>query len=278
MKTTSIPPAAVAALGRLYAFGQSEQVVERHGRQLIDLGCETVGLESTDEGVFLCLSRDCPFDEIAPAYLAIYLHHLNQLSPDVPLRHLHGYRHPIVARLPVRLPQEATEPEWAEALTKVRAQLDGALRLQGQAVDRFDEARESLRCAEWPGVEVTREQLAQLGELADCFPLPGRSDYGASREFDFAKLEAQLVRLRIIEPAGSWVEWLASDELHAGFFHSLLPGQLAPAQLVVTLRALFHGARYSPSLLERAHRSDFLRAIFVRCRELALAKDEGPPA
>jgi hypothetical protein len=278
MSTHPSPPAALAALSRLYAFGQSEQVAERHGRHLIDLGSETVGLESTDEGVFLCLSRDCPFDEIAPAYLAIYLHHLNQLSPDVPLRHLHGYLHPIVARLPVRLPQEVTEPEWAEALAKVRAQLDGALRLQRQAVDRFDEAQGSHRCGEWPAVEVTREQLAQLGELADCFPPPGRDDYGACREFDFVKLEADLVRLRVIDPAESWVEWLERDELHSGFFHSLLAGQLAPAQLVVTLKALFHGARYSPSLLVRAHQSDFLCAIFVRCRELAVANDKGASA
>lgn len=273
MNSSSLPAAALAVLPALGGGGPPESLLEREGRHLLVRHRETVGLETTDEGVVLFLSRDCPFMEIAPAFLAIYLHHLNELSPDIPLRYLNGYHHPIVARLTVRLPREASDQDWVDSLTQTYTRLDAALGLQRQAAERFNAAQSAGGYEEWPTVEVTPEQLRGLANLAETFPPLARDDYGAKPPFDLAQLESELQRLRIIDPAESWVGWLAREELRGGYFNSLMTTRLNLSQLVVTLKALYHGARYNPNLLLGAYQADFLFAIFARCRELSVAKD-----
>jgi hypothetical protein len=266
MSDPRIPAGAIEALR--VSHGEKNQR-QRYGRQLFDLDYETVGLEAAPEGVLFGLARDCPFDEIAPALLAVFLHHVQELTPDVPVQHVAGYGHPIVARLPVTLPHDAPAEAWAKALAEVWPKLDLALRRQDEAVERFHRAREGSFHWEWPEVEVTPEQLYRLASLADAYAPTNAPGPRGIPDPEMIKLEQLLQHDGVIDRRESWVKWLQLRELDMGYWHHCNPQSLNASQLVVLLRALFDGAHYSPSLLERAYRVGLLQAIFVRFRQLA---------
>lgn len=266
MSNPSIPVGAVEALRA--SHGEKTQR-NRYGRQLFDLDYETVGLEAAPEGVLFGLARDCPFDEIAPGLLAIFVHQLQELTPDVSVQHVSGYGHPIVARLPVLLPQDASAESWAKAFAEVRPRLDAALRLQGEAAERFRQAHEGSFNWDWPEVEVTQEQLYRLAGLADDYAPSSASSLVEVPHPDLYKLEQLLRHYGVIDRRESWVKWLQLQDLDMGYWEAGLARGLNASQLVVLLRALFDGARYSPPLLERAYRVGLLESVFVRCRELA---------
>ncbi len=92
MRNQPIPAGAIEALRAVHGV---KTQCERYGRQLFDLDYETVGLEAAPEGVLFGLARDCPFEEIAPALLAVFLHQVQGLSPGVPVQHVAGYGHPM---------------------------------------------------------------------------------------------------------------------------------------------------------------------------------------
>lgn len=266
MSNPYVPAGAIEALRASHGDVSPR---EHYGRQLFDLDHETVGLELAPEGVLFGLARDCPFDEIAPGLLAVFLHQVQGLSPDVPVQHIDGYGHPIVARLPVRLPHDAPAEAWAKAFAEVRPRLDQALRLQDEAVERFHHARDGSFSWDWPEVEVTQEQLHRLAGLADAYSPSNAPSLRGIPDPEMIKLEHLLTHYGVIDPRESWVKWLQLRDLDMGYWHQGHPQRLNAAQLVVLLRALFDGAHYSPSLLERAYRVGLLQAIFVRCRQLA---------
>jgi hypothetical protein len=265
----SNPHIPAGAIETLRARHGKESQRERYGRQLFRLDYETVGLEAAPEGVLFGLARNCPFDEIAPALLAVFVHQLQELSPSVPVQHVSGYGHPIVARLPVRLPHDAPAEAWAKAFAEIRPKLDQALRLQDEAVERFHQAREGSFSWEWPEVEVTQEQLYRLAGLADAYSPSNAPVTHGIPDPEIIKLEQLLKHYGVIDPRESWVKWLQLHDLHMGYWEAGLARGLQASQLVVLLRALFDGAHYSPPLLERAYREGLLQSVFVRCRQLA---------
>jgi hypothetical protein len=266
MSTPHIPAGAIAALRALH--GEKAQC-ERYGRLLFDLDYETVGLVVAPAGVLFGLARDCPFDEIAPGLLAVFLHQVQALTPDVPVQHVVGYGHPIVARLPVALPHDAPAEAWAKALAEVWPKLDLALRRQDEAVERFHQAREGSFHWEWPEVEVTPEQLHRLASLADAYAPTNAPGPRGIPDPEMTKLEQLLQHDGIIDRRESWVKWLQLRDLDMGYWEAGFARALNASQVVVLLRALFDGAHYSPALLERAYRVGLLQAIFMRCRQLA---------
>ena len=266
MSDPHIPAGAIEALRAIH--GEKTQR-RRNGRQLFDLDYETVGLELAPEGVLFGLAQDCPFDEIAPGLLAIFVHQLQELIPDVSVQHVAGYGHPIVARLPVGLPHDAPAEAWVKAFAELRPRLDQALRLQDEAVERFRQAREGSFNWEWPEVEVTQEQLYRLAGLADAYAPSKAPSLDEVPYPDMIKLEQLLTHYGVIDRRESWVKWLQLRDLDMGYWEAGHPRGLNASQLVVLLRALFDGARYSPPLLDRAYRVGLLQAIFVRCRQLA---------
>lgn len=261
-----IPAGAFEALRVIYGATAQQ---ERDGRLLFDLNYETVGLEAAPEGVLLGLARDCPFDEIAPALLPVFLHEVQELAPDVPVQYVTGYGHPIVARLPVSLPPDAPAEAWSKAFAEVLPRLDATLKLQREAVERFEQAREGSFDWKWPDVVVTPEQIRQLAGLVDAYAPSKASGPRGIPSPELIKLEQLLTHYGIIDRRESWVKWLQLRDLDMGYWDDRLPQDLNASQLVVLLRALFDGARYSPSLLERAYRKGLLEAIFARCRQLA---------
>lgn len=266
MRNQPIPAGAIEALKAIHGV---KTQCERYGRQLFDLDYETVGLEAAPEGVLFGLARDCPFEEIAPALLAVFLHQVQELTPDVSVQHVAGYGHPIVARLPVVLPHDAPAQAWAKAFAEVRPRLEQALQLQDEAVERYHAARDGSFSWEWPAVEVTPEQLRRLAGLADAYSPSNAPGPRGIPDPEMIKLENLLTDYGILDRRESWVKWLQLRDLDMGYWHHGQPQRLNASQLVVLLRALFEGAHYSPSLLERAYRVGLLQAIFVRCRQIA---------
>jgi hypothetical protein len=242
MTIPHIPAGALEALRAIYG-GTAHDV--RYGRLLFDLNYETVGLEAAPEGVLLGLARDCPFDEIAPALLAVFLHQVQELAPDVRVQHVNGYGHPIVARLPVILPPDAPAAAWSQAFAEVLPRLDATLKLQREAVERFQQVREGSFDWEWPDVAVTPEQVHQLAGLADAYAPSKASVPRGIPDPELIKLEQLLTHYGVIDRRASWVKWLQLRDLEMGDWHDCLPQNLKASQLVVLLRALFDGARYS---------------------------------
>jgi hypothetical protein len=143
--------------------------------RLADYDYETVGIELLASKVVLRLSRDCPFDEIAPGYLALFVYHLAQLNPDVPVAFIPGYGHPIVATLPLELPLDAPVEAWTSAIEATLPRLEEALARQNDAADQFKRDDDFRWNSPLPDVEVTPEDLAEIGrleaKLADAPPV-----------------------------------------------------------------------------------------------------------
>ena len=263
-----LPPAALAAYTRLYP---KERLEGSHGagdRHLADLGLETAALELQQGRVVLSLARDCPFGEISPAYLAIFVYRLAALCPEVGVAYLPGYYHPIVATLPLEVPIEAPDEAWSAAIQATVSRLEAALNRQGGAARGLSDDGPGEDSRNWPEVAVTAEQLEVLGQLADDFA-KAQSNYdhhaiGLVEE----RLHRRLRSFGILKPERSWIGCLRLEELHSGFWSSVRVEQFGASQLVVTLNALYEGNRYNTTLVEHACCEYLLGRIAARARQL----------
>ena len=162
-----LPHNAIAAFTRLYPHERPTRPPEKHRLRLADLFGSTVALELGYREVLLRLSQDCPFEEISPAYLAIFVHRLSQLCPDVSVAYLEKYHHPIVATLPLSVGPEESPEAWASAIQSTVERLKGVLARQEDASRGLASDGPEPWTNQWPEVEVTVEQLRVIGELAD---------------------------------------------------------------------------------------------------------------
>ena len=264
-----LPPAALAAYTRLYLKarqGGSHDVGIRH---LADLGHERAALELQQGRVLLSLARDCPFGEISPAYLAIFVYRLAALCPEVGVAYSPGYYHPIVATLPLEVPAEAPESAWSAAIRATLSRLEAALDKQRDAARGLSDDGPGEDSRNWPEVAVTTEQLEVLGQLADDFAkAQSNHDHQALRLVE-ERLHRRLRSFGILKPERSWIGCLRLEELHSGFWSSVRGEQFSASQLIVTLNALYQGNWYNTTLVDHACCEGLLGRIAARARQLA---------
>ena len=264
-----LPPAALAAYTRLYP---KERLEGSHGagdRHLADLGLETAALELQQGRVALSLARDCPFGEISPAYLAIFVYRLAALCPEVGVAYLPGYYHPIVATLPLEVPIEAPDEAWSAAIQATVSRLEAALDKQRDAARGLSDDGPGEDSRNWPEVAVTTEQLEVLGQLADDFAKAQSNHDLHAIGLVEERLHRRLRSFGILKPERSWIGCLRLEELHSGFWSSVRVEQFSASQLVVTLNALYEGNRYNTTLVEDACCEGLLGRITARARQLS---------
>jgi hypothetical protein len=238
--------------------------------RLADYDYETVGIELLAGKVVLRLSEDCPFEEIAPGYLALFVYHLAKLCPDVPVAYIPGHGHPIVATLPLEVPLDAPVEAWTSAIEATIPRLEEALARQYDAADQFKKDEEFRWNSPLPDVEVTPEDLAEIGRLeAETVLGPERL---VREELDRQTIEviSRLRTLRVIRPDRNWVRCLRHPDLNGGFFEGAHVELFAASQLVVTLNAIYDGNTYNTTLVQRACGEALFARIAARARELIL--------
>ena len=264
-----LPPAALAAYTRLYPKARSGGSHGAGIRHLADLGHKTAALELQQGRVVLSLARDCPFGEISPAYLAIFIYRLAALCAEVGVAYSPGYYHPIVASLPLEVPTEAPEAAWSAAIQATVSRLEAALDQQRDAARGLSNDGPGEDSRNWPEVAVTAEQLEVLGQLADDFAkAQSGHDHQALRLVE-ERLHRRLRSFGILKPERSWIGCLQLDELNSGFWSSVRVEQFSASQLVVTLNALYEGSRYNTTLVEDACCEGLLGRIAARARQLS---------
>jgi len=246
------PPAALAAFTRLYPKPREGSPHGAGGRYLADLGHETAALELQQGRVVLSLARDCPFGEISPAYLAIFVYH-----------------HPIVATLPLEVPAEAPESAWSAAIQATVSRLEAALDKKQDAARGLSDDGLGEDSRNWPEVAVTTEQLEVLGQLADDFAKAQSNHDLHAIGLVEERLHRRLRSFGILKPERSWIGCLRLDELNSGFWSSVRVEQFSASQLVVTLNALYEGNRFNTTLVEDACCEGLLGRIAARARQLA---------
>lgn len=263
-----LPAAALAAFTRLYPKERSGWSHKARGRHLVDLGHETAALELLGGRVVLSLARDCPFEEISPAYLAIFVHRLAALCPEVGVAYSPGYYHPIVATLPLEVPAEASYEAWSDAIQATASRLEAALDKQRDAARGLSDDGPGEDSRSWPEVAVTTEQLEVIAQLADDFSqaLSGGDHHALGLVEE--RLYRRLRSFGILKSERSWIGCLRLDELNSGFWDSVRVEQFSASQLVVTLNALYEGNRYNTTLVDRASFKGFLGRIAARARQL----------
>jgi hypothetical protein len=235
---------------------------------LADLGHETAALELQQGRVVLRLARDCPFGEISPAYLAIFVYRLAALCPEVGVAYSPGYYHPIVATLPLEVPAEAPEEAWSVAIQATVSRLEAALDRQRDAARGLSDDGPGEDSRNWPEVAVTAEQLEVLGQLADDFAKAQSNHDHHALGLVEERLHRRLRSFGILKPERSWIGCLRLDELNSGFWSSVRVEQFSASQLVVTLNALYEGNRYNTTLVEDACCEGLLGRIAARARQL----------
>jgi len=264
----SLPPDALTAFTSLYPKEKPSCQRRPQTLRLADYEYHTVGIELLDGKLVLRLSEDCPFDEIAPGYLALFVYHLAQLNPDVPVAYILGYGHPIVATLPLELPLDAPVEAWTSAIEATVPRLEEALSRQYDAADQFKKGDDFRWNSPLPDVEVTPGDLAEIGRLgAETVLGPerlGREELDRQTEELISKLRS----LRVIRPDRNWVQYLRHPDLNGGFLEDVYVELFTSSQLVVTLNVIYQGNDYNTTLVHRAYGRGLLSRIAARAREL----------
>ncbi len=266
--SSSLPPHALTAFTTLYPKERPSWQRRPQTLRLASYDYQTVGIELLAGKVVLRLSEDCPFEEIAPGYLALFVYHLAQLNPDVPVAYIPGYGHPIVATLPLELPLDAPAEDWTSAIEATIPRLEEALARQNDAADQFKRDDDFRWNSPLPDVEVTPEDLAEIGRLeAETVLGPERL---VREELDrpAEELISKLRSLRVIRPDRNWVRYLRHHDLNGGFFEGAYVERFTAGQLVVTLNAIYDGNTYNTTLVHRACSSGLLSRLTARAREL----------
>lgn len=263
-----LPTLAIRAFRTLYPVERRARRAEPHKLRLAELDQATAALEVNRGEVILRLARDGPFGEISPAYLALFVHRLSELCPDVGVAYLEGYHHPIVATLKLEVLADASVEEWTAAIPATLVRLEGALSRQDEAARYIKGDSPSKWTNEWPEVAVSPEQLNLIASFANRFAeasLSGELQQLWWVEEDFHRY---LRRLSILRLGQSWLHCLRLDELHSGFFDGVSAEHFTASQLVVTLNAIYEGNAYNTTLVNRACSSGLLSRLTARAREL----------
>ena len=268
-----LSPNALTAFTALYPDEKPSWLGRPQSLRISDAEFATVGLELIDGKVMLHLSQDCPFDEISPAYLAIFVQKLAELYPDVPVAYIPGYGHPIVATLPLEVPADASVEAWTAAILSTIPRLEGALSHQREAAERFRDDDDVRWDSAWPEVSVTPDELTEIGQLEDESALERERLDRQELERVSTSLLSRLGRLKVIKPDRPWVRCLRFHELHSGFWSGVYVERFTASQLVVTLNAIYQGNLYNTNLVNRACGDRLFARISARARELATGSD-----
>ena len=263
-----LPAPAIRAFTQLYPVERASQRHDKHNLRLADLDQATTALELSSGEVVLRLGRDCPFGEISPAYLAIFVHRLSELCPEVGVAYLPGYGHPIVATLNLGVSADASVDVWTAAIQSISARLEEALDKQDEAALVITEDSPTRWTNEWPEVEVSPEQLSLIASYADGFAAASQTGELQQLWWVEEDFHRYLRRFSVLKLEQSWVHCLRLDELRSGFFDGIFLERFTASQLVVTLNAIYHGNHYNTTLINRACRSGLLTKITARAREL----------
>lgn len=261
------PPSAAAALLAVAGGTLSDTERSRDGGLKVDQGSQTLILEPAKGTYVLRLARDCPFDEISPAYLVLFVHRLCALCPGIDIAHRIRCGHPIVASLPMALSAQATPAEWHAALAASLPLLEAALGRQSTAAESFHEDRPRMDISDpWPAVEVSR---AQLKTLAGFVESPGVRDDWASGQEQVIRLREHLDVAGLLDEGRDWTAVLLRPELGMGFLDELPGREMAAAQAVAILNAIVQGARHSETLPRRVFGGRLWPSLWSRIRVLA---------
>lgn len=266
-----LPHNAIVAFTRLYPCERPTRPPEKHRLRLADAFGSTVALELGYKEVLLRLSQDCPFGEISPAYLAIFVHRLSQLCPDVSVAYLEKYHHPIVATLPLRVGPEDSPEAWASAIKSTVERLKDVLAKQEEASRGLSSDGPEPWTNQWPEVEVTVEQLRLIGELADDFARAQASGDIDELWCHEERLARRVRTFGLLQPERHWIPYLRLDELESGFWRGIRVNHFTASQLAVTLNVVYQGNRYNTTLVDRACTSGLFTGICARARELVEA-------
>lgn len=98
-----LPPAATAAFLAFVGDTVEEARLSRHAGLKVDKDGQPVILEPAKGSYVLRLARDCPLDEISPAFLVLFVGKLCELCPGIDIAHRIQCGHPIVASVPLAL-------------------------------------------------------------------------------------------------------------------------------------------------------------------------------
>lgn len=272
----ALPPNALAAFTRLFPKEQRSWRPGVPRPRLADLGHATAGLEFRTCKVALHLAENCPFEEISPGYLAIFVHRLSHLCPGVEVAYRTGYGHPIVATLWLEPAPDESEEVWADAIRSTLPRLEEALSRQPEAAHGLSEDGPLGWSRQLPEVEVFPDQLHIIGSLADDFV-----DANADLDEDALRFhQNRFVRrtrsFEILQPELPWIDCLRHEDLRAGFWDGVQVEQFSASQLVVLINVLHQGSVYNTTLFDRARSSGLLAKICLRARELLKATPGWP--
>lgn len=271
-----LPPAAASALLELVWSPTTEVRLSRSDGLMVDQDWQTVILEPAKGSFTLRLSRDCPFDEIAPAYLVLFVRRLSDLCPGIDIAHRIECGHPIVASVSLALSEQASEGEWKAAITASLAMLEAALERQSEAAENFRLERGQFLYSEpWPTVDVSELQLRGVAGFDQSFRsiLTDSKKDGQERLLQVLELGRQLEEYLeasgLLQPDRDWTAVLFRDKLEMGFWDNVDFRDLSASQLVVVLNAVIQGGLYSETITRRAYSGPMILALLARAKELA---------
>jgi hypothetical protein len=271
-----LPPAAASALLELVWSPTTEVRLSRYDGLMVDQDWQTVILEPAKGSFTLRLSRDCPFDEIAPAYLVLFVRRLSDLCPGIDIAHRIQCGHPIVASVSLALSEQASEGEWKAAITASLAMLEAALERQSEAAENFRLERGQFLYSEpWPTVDVSDLQLRGVAGFDQSFRsiLTDSKKDGQERLLQVLELGRQLEEYLeasgLLQPDRDWTAVLFRDKLEMGFWDNVDFRDLSASQLVVVLNAVIQGGLYSETITRRAYSGPMILALLARAKELA---------
>jgi len=271
-----LPPAAASALLELVWSPTTEVRLSRSDGLMVDQDWQTVILEPAKGSFTLRLSRDCPFDEIAPAYLVLFVRRLSDLCPGIDIAHRIECGHPIVASVSLALSEQASEGEWKAAITASMAMLEAALERQSEAAENFRLERGQFLYSEpWPTVDVSELQLRGVAGFDQSFRsiLTDSKKDGQERLLQVLELGRQLEEYLeasgLLQPDRDWTAVLFRDKLEMGFWDNVDFRDLSASQLVVVLNAVIQGGLYSETITRRAYSGPMILALLARAKELA---------
>jgi hypothetical protein len=282
MNMTMVPPehqlpsSAAAAFIDVVGRTLSEAGLSRDGGLKLDQGWQTIVLEPSKGPYVLRLARDCPFDEISPAYLVLFVRRLSELCPGIDIAHRIQCGHPIVASVRLALSEGATQAEWQVALSASLPLLEAALKRQSEAAGWFHDERPRAAFSDpWPAIEVSPEQvggLARFGEAlkADSSDRSMGGVEGLTFPQEIARrMEEHLAAAGLLDLDRDWTPVLLRPELGMGFMDEIHCQQMDAAQVVAVLNAVIQGGRYSETLPRRAFGGPMVLALLARAKELA---------
>jgi len=271
-----LPPAAASALLELVWSPTTEVRLSRYDGLMVDQDWQTVILEPAKGSFTLRLSRDCPFDEIAPAYLVLFVRRLSDLCPGIDIAHRIQCGHPIVASVSLAISEQASEGEWKAAITASLAMLEAALERQSEAAENFRLERGQFLYSEpWPTVDVSDLQLRGVAGFDQSFRsiLTDSKKHGQERLLQVLELGRQLEEYLeasgLLQPDRDWTAVLFRDKLEMGFWDNVDFRDLSASQLVVVLNAVIQGGLYSETITRRAYSGPMILALLARAKELA---------